>query len=319
MQRFKEIHSDAEPFRKTGGFRLAAVDALLSELETNGLVVLPAIVGADQLQEMQAAFEARLRHLRWNNCDGYQRTETYRLMVEDVLLLAQGFVDLALHPLVKDILLRYLGSTYQLTEAKGWKSLPTRRDFHGWHGDMWYEQKENAPIQREIKLGMYLTDVRSGAFNFIKGSHQKQHPHHLQKDEVGALPLSQLVELKGAAGTVFLFDTSIIHRQGIPMLEPRQAIFYAYHDSNVPLQEEDVAYNRYHPLLLNAAFLGNLSPEDQRILGFGDKTNFQPSFVRSDNPSVFYRAFCASLGLALRLQEIRGKITAKWQRTFGAT
>src|SRR2546430_4924345 len=86
MQRFREIHSDAEPVRKTGGFRLAAVDALLSELETNGLVVLPAIVGADQLQEMQAAFEARLRHLRWNNCDGYQRTETYRLMVEDVLL-----------------------------------------------------------------------------------------------------------------------------------------------------------------------------------------------------------------------------------------
>ena len=319
MQRFREIHSDAEPVRKTGGFRLAAVDALLSELETNGLVVLPAIVGADQLQEMQAAFEARLRHLRWNNCDGYQRTETYRLMVEDVLLLAQGFVDLALHPLVKEILLGYLGPTYQLTEAKGWKSLPTRRHFHGWHGDMWYEQKEKAPIQREIKLGMYLTDVRSGAFNFIKGSHQKQHPHHLQKDEVGALPLSQLVELKGAAGTVFLFDTSIIHRQGIPMLEPRQAIFYAYHDSNVPLQEEDVAYNRYHPLLLNAAFLGNLSPEDQRILGFGDKTNFQPSFMRSDNPSVFYRAFCASLGLALRLQEIRGRITAKWQRTFGAT
>src|SRR6266446_4195513 len=319
MQRFKEIHSDAEPFRKTGGFRLAAVDALLSELETNGLVVLPTIVGADQLQEMQAAFEARLRHLRWNNCDGYQRTETYRLMVEDVLLLAQGFVDLALHPLVKDILLRYLGPTYQLTEAKGWKSLPTRRDFHGWHGDMWYEQKENAPIKREIKLGMYLTDVHSGAFNFIKGSHQKQHPRHLNKDEVGALPLSQLVELKGAVGTVFLFDTSIIHRQGVPMLEPRQAIFYAYHDSKVPLQEEDVAYYRYHPLLLNAAFLGNLSPENQRILGFGDKTNFHPAFVRSDHPSVSYRAICATLGLALRLQEIRRRITAKWQRTFGAT
>ncbi len=120
-------------------------------------------------------------------------------------------------------------------------------------------------------------------------------------------------------GTVFLFDTSIIHRQGIPMLEPRQAIFYAYHDPKVTLQEEDVAYYRYHPLLLNAAFLGNLSPENQRILGFGDKTNFHPAFVRSDHPSVSYRAICATLGLALRLQEIRRRITAKWQRTFGAT
>jgi hypothetical protein len=53
------------------------------------------------------------------------------------------------------------GQSYQLTEAKGWKSLPAKRDFHGWHGDMWYEQKDDAPIHREIKLAMYVTDVRS--------------------------------------------------------------------------------------------------------------------------------------------------------------
>ena len=61
-------------------------------------------------------------------------------MVEDVLVLDQGFVDLVLHPRVKSILNRYLGRQYELTEAKGWKSLPTKRDFHGWHGDAWYEQ-----------------------------------------------------------------------------------------------------------------------------------------------------------------------------------
>src|SRR5438132_13779477 len=139
-----------------------SVDRLYTELDTNGIVVLPNLLSAAQLAGMQQAFAAKLRRLRWNNFDGYQRTETYRHMVEDVLLLDQGFVDLALHPLVKQILARYLGHHYELNEAKGWKSLPTKRDFHGWHGDAWYDQT-SAEIPREVKLAFYLTDVRNGA------------------------------------------------------------------------------------------------------------------------------------------------------------
>src|ERR1044071_7067610 len=188
MRQFKENETNSERRRSA---KLASVDALTSDLETNGIVALPSLVSPEQLREMQAAFAARLTHMRWNNFDGYARTEVYRLMIEDVLMLAQGFVDVAIHPLVKEILARYLGPTYQLTEAKGWKSLPTNRDFHGWHGDMWYEQKDDTPIHREIKLAMYLTEVRSGAFNFIKGTHQKQHPHNLKRDEVSSLPISE--------------------------------------------------------------------------------------------------------------------------------
>ena len=295
------------------------VDTLTAELETNGVVVLPRVLSPEQLQNMQHAFAARLNRVRWNNFDGYQRTELYRHMVEDVLLLDQGFVDLAVHPLINEILHGYLGPKYRLTEAKGWKSLPTTRDFHGWHGDMWYNLASQTEIHREIKLGMYLTDVRSGAFRFIKGSHRKQAPHNLVRSEVKDLPLSQLVELTGPAGTVFLFDTSTIHRQGIPMLEPRQAIFYAYHDPTIPLQDEDMDYDRYHPLLLNAAFIGGLSKEDQRILGFGDMTNFQRGFVRPDRPSLVYGALCASLEVTLRLQEIRERISSRWKRMFGTS
>src|SRR5438128_1813394 len=236
--------------------RLAHAERLVEELERSGVVVLPPLLTDEQLRGMQDAFAARLTHVRWNNSDGYQRTEVYRLMIEDVLQLAQGFVDVGIHPLVKEIVSRYVGPNYQLTEAKGWKSLPTKYDFHGWHGDRWYEQMPGAPIHREVKLGMYLTDVHSGAFNFLKGTHQQQHPHNLKKDEVNALPMDQVIEMSGVAGTAFLFDTSILHRQGIPMLEPRQAIFYAYHDASVALQQEDIDYYRYHPLLLNAAFLG---------------------------------------------------------------
>lgn len=313
MRRFQE-REPGSAGAKPLNVRLASVVALVSELETNGVVLLPSILSAEQLREMQAAFQAKLQQVRWNNSDGYQRTEIFRHMVEDVLLLDQGFVDLAVHPLVKEILARYLGPAYQLTEAKGWKSLPTSHDFHGWHGDMWYEQTPDAPVHREVKLAMYLTDVRSGAFVFLKGTHQRQHPRTWKREEVEALPMSELVELKGLAGTVFMFDTSIIHRQGLPMLEPRQAIFYAYHDPAVQLQQEDIDYYRYHPLLLNAAFLGDLSAEDQRILGFGDKRNYQPAFVRQAGAPWFYRLIDASLGARLRVNNLRQRISGRVRR-----
>jgi hypothetical protein len=164
---------------------------------------------------------------------------------------------------------------------------------------------------------MYLTDVHSGAFNVIKGTHQQRHPHNLKRAEIKELPMSDRIELAGPAGTAFLFDTTVVHRQGIPMLEPRQAIFYAYHDPSVPIQDEDVYYNRYHPLFLNAAFLGGLSREDQRILGFGNKANFQPAFTRHENPPLIYRTYCASLSVSLRLEQFRERMAARWRRALG--
>ena len=316
MRNLKEIQATLGPGRARGLFRPSDVDALASELETNGIVTLPDLLSSKQLFGMQQAFEARLRRVRWNNFDGYHKTERFRHMIEDVLLLDQGFLDLALHPLIKQILNRYLGADYELTEAKGWKSLPTKRDFHGWHGDAWYDQSAAKEVHREIKLAMYLTDVHSGAFNFVKGSHRQQHPRLVNNDEVKA---AQIFEVKGPAGTAFLFDTSAIHRQGVPMLETRQALFYNYHDPKVPLQQEDLIAYRYHPLLLNAAFLGNLSDEDRRILGFGNKSNFVPAFVRQDQPAVSYSAFCFTHTAGLMVRELRDRIAARLRRTLRIT
>lgn len=258
------------------------VESLVQDLTEQGAVLLPPLVSAKTLQDMQQAFRGRLQRQRWNDADGYERTEWHRLMVPDVLTLAQGFVDLGLHPLVKAVLNEYLGPGYELCEAKGWLSLPAKTDFHGWHGDSWYDQTAvTERIPREVKLAFYLTDVTSGAFQYLRGSHGRQAPHLLKRQEASQLPLDRMVEFLGPAGSAVLFDTSGIHRQAIPILKPRQAVFLNYHDPNVPLQKEDVDYYRYHPLLLNAALLGNLNAEDQRILGFGNQTNFRPHHVRA--------------------------------------
>src|SRR6516164_8184339 len=101
--------------------------AVLRAIEENGIALLPRLVDPETLAGMQRAFAARLRRLRWNNVDGYEMTERYRHMVQDVLTLHQGFVDLALHPLVKEVARAYVGAAVELTEAKGWLSRPTRR------------------------------------------------------------------------------------------------------------------------------------------------------------------------------------------------
>ena len=66
------------------------IDHYFKALDEDGIVVLPNLLSPEQLRRMQVAFEAQLRRLRWNNFDGYQKTEPYRHMVEDVLLIVGG-------------------------------------------------------------------------------------------------------------------------------------------------------------------------------------------------------------------------------------
>ena len=92
MRNLREIKLQQTPARRLASAHPANAESLASELETNGVVVLPSLLSAEQLRGMQSAFAARLKRLRWNQFDGYQRTEPYRLMIEDVLLLDQdGF------------------------------------------------------------------------------------------------------------------------------------------------------------------------------------------------------------------------------------
>jgi hypothetical protein len=119
-------------------------------------------------------------------------------------------------------------------------------------------------------------------------------------------------QVLGPAGTAFLFDTSGVHRQAMPILEARRAVFYCYHDPHVPLQQEDVEYGRYQPLLLRASYLGGLSAEDQRLLGFGDRTNDRPEFVRDGGHRGFQAllrwAFACKLWAGHHARRVTGKL-----------
>jgi len=282
-------------------------------LERDGIVILHDLLSPEQLCPMQEAFAARLRRFRLSDMDGYVKTELYRDMVQDVLTLDQGFVDLALHPSVLAIMRDYLGPRFRLTEAKGWRSLATRRSFHGWHGDAWYDQEATEEIPKEVKLALYLTDVDTGEFQYIRGSHRQQHPRMFLDQEVERIDPARILRARGPAGTAILFDTSGIHRQGEPILKDRNAVFLNYHDPTVPLQAEDVAYYRYHPLLLNAALLGDLSEEHQRILGFGDRSHYVHAFERRVRFSHLVGFFERCWKLRLRADDLLQRVRTRWK------
>jgi hypothetical protein len=305
-----------DKFKSTEPTEDDVVDGLVAELEEHGVVQLPPLFIPDQLIAMRKAFEAKLTGIRWNDLDGYEG-EPLRHVLQDVLTLEQGFVDLAVHPYIIKTLARYIGPSFALTEARGWKSLPTKRDFQGWHGDAWYDETKVPRIAKEVKLAMYLTDVTSGAFHYMRGTHQKQHPRVVQNSEVQDIPTSSIKKFEGPAGTAFLFDSSGIHKQGVPILEPRLAVFYNYHDPKVPLAKEPQDYYRYHPLILNAAFLGDLSKEAERVLGFGDKTRYQPAFRRTTEHKFLYKSVNKSFGAALRLNDFSERAIERWNRLMG--
>ena len=285
---------------------------ILEQLEMDGVAILPNFIQGETLTNMQRAFESRLQRLRWNDVDGYEKTERFRHMVQDVLLLEEGFVQVALHPVVKDVLRSYIGQQFELVEAKGWKSIPTTRMFHGWHGDAWYDQTKISGIPREVKLAFYLTDVKTGAFNYFKGSHRKHQPRGWRNQEIAAaFDPAQNVIVDGPAGTAFLFDTSGIHGQSCPILEPRNAVFYNYHDPSVPIQQEDLDYYRYHPLLLNAAFLGNLSAEDHRVLGFGNKSHYIRAFERKPKHTAFQSLHQRAYNMKIVTDELGSRVGAR--------
>ena len=70
-------------------------------------------------------------------------------------------------------------------------------------------------------------------------------------------------------------------------------------------------YYRYHPLLLNAAFLGNLTEEHRRILGFGDKTNYIPLFEREVQHAGFQTVAGVGYDTKLRTEEFVGRVRSK--------
>lgn len=287
-------------------------DALLHDLERDGIVALPPMLEPEALAGLQDSFERVLEQPAFNTWCGYEQNEKWRLLVENALTVDPAVVRLALNPLLKSVLRRYIGPGFALTEARGWKTIQTTTEFHGWHNDAWYDEGavEAQQRPREIKLAMYLTDVESGHFSYIPGSHKPAGPaRHWSPREVEPM-LDRRRDMLGKAGTAFLFDTAGIHRQTTPVLKPRNVLFLNFHSPSIRIQALDREYGRYQPLLLNAAFLPPMDDEDRTILGFGVTKDRPASDCVVGRPKarrypLLHRAVGLTLAARLEIQELQ--------------
>ncbi len=161
-------------------------NAVVAALEHDGIALVPGLVRPDALLAMQAAYRRVLGHLSWNTTRGYHQSDLHRRMVDDILTLDPAFQELGLHSQVQEILRDYLGPSYVLTEVKGWETVIAKRDFHGWHNDAWYDHRL-PEVPREVKLGLYLTDVETGFFSYIKGTHVNNRHRHWNDRQIADL------------------------------------------------------------------------------------------------------------------------------------
>lgn len=283
------------------------VTEITAALERDGIAPLPRLIAPEALAGLQAAFSGALRRPSFNTWIGFEQNEKWRLLVENLLALHPACLELALHPLVAGVVREYVGPEVALTEARGWRTIRTTRNFHGWHADAWHAP-EVTTAPREVKLAVYLSDVESGHFAYLAGTHrQRGAARHWGPADVAPL-MHRERAMRGPAGTAFLFDTAGVHRQTTPCLSPRDVMFFNFHDPAVPIQAEDVAHGRYQPLLLNAGYLPPLTAEQAAILGFG-RARAQPEAGMVGRPALrrypwLHDAMAAGLWARLEWQEV---------------
>jgi len=279
------------------------IDYVKSQLDEKGVAVLPNPLPKAELQKMKSTFVQQLTHPQFNTWTGYQQNEKWRLLIEDLLTLSPAFLFPVLNDSLMEVCRQYIGNNFQMTEARGWQTIRTNRNFHGWHNDAWYDVQACGTPPAQLKMGIYLSDVDSGEFCYVETTHkQKLTPDHWNDKQVKNMNLP-VRHVKGKAGTIFLFDTCGIHRQNSPILNKRNVIFFNFHDPAIPIQALDQSYNRYAPLLLNAAFLKNLTKEQERILGFGDTRYFQEAAIPKQRYPWLHKLAKLGLGLRLLLQD----------------
>jgi hypothetical protein len=141
-------------------------------------------------------------------------------------------LNLALHPLILDVVNSYFGLWSKLIYFDMWHTLPlntnTRILSQRWHRD--------PEDRRKIRTFLYFSEVdtEAGAMEYLAGSQFGGPYEHVfeWKDPLGIpyppegeverqIPASQHVTLKGPPGTLIFCDTAGFHRGGTAKTKPR--------------------------------------------------------------------------------------------------
>lgn len=184
---------------------MIAIDDALATLERDGLVVLPELLPAatlDEIQETLAPLFGKGRTGR-NDFEGLASERVYTLVAR-----GKVFEDQAEHPLILEIMDRLLKPNYLLSANQAINILPgeTPQNLHS--DDPFYTiPRPRPPIS--ISTMWAITDFTdtNGATDFVKGS-------HTLGDGVPALAQSDTQPGVAPAGSCIVYYGTTLHRGG---------------------------------------------------------------------------------------------------------
>jgi hypothetical protein len=186
-------------------------DPLLEQLRRDGYAMAPSLLSDEQIKEMLAFLNGRTPV-------GDAALANYDL--SDVVSCPH-VLDLANHPRLLALAAAYLGcaptiSTIGIRWSYPSKKTATVQEFHR-DPDDW----------KMVKFFAYLTDVAEGTgpHIFVAGSHREKAPffagRYSDKQVAEKYGEDALVTIQGRRGTMFLADTSGIHKGSAAVEGPR--------------------------------------------------------------------------------------------------
>ncbi|WP_170303635.1 phytanoyl-CoA dioxygenase family protein [Reyranella soli] len=223
-------------------------DPILEQLRRDGCAVLPPLLMDEHIEEMLAFLAER-------DPVGEAALADYRLT--DVVNCPQ-VMELANHPRLLALAGSYLGcaptiSTIGIRWSRPSGQTATVQSFHR-DPDDW----------KMVKFFAYLTDVAEGTgpHVFIAGSHRERPPlfarRYSDQDIADKYGEEAFITIEGRRGTMFMADTSGVHKGAAARKGPRLMLEVGY--TLLPIYAFD-----YHPVTLTRQVL-DLDPYVNRLI-----------------------------------------------------
>jgi ectoine hydroxylase-related dioxygenase (phytanoyl-CoA dioxygenase family) len=228
-----------------------------SFFKQNGYVVLTDLLSAQELKRFVGIFDTdRSDHrYRWHSY-GYHQSANY-----DALITSSAFDEMVRHRAVLSAVEELMGGPTCFGEIGARHVRDYSGDLHrSWHRDRphWSEHRYRMDY---IQSMLYLTDVNSGTHCFSLSPESIDQP--VIKDQDDQLARGGIVDILGPAGTVCLFNVSVLHTATTRQTtaERKSVQTYYGHRDRVPLANDSVIPSRLwkdDPDPETRAFYGNL-------------------------------------------------------------
>ena len=243
---------------------------IITDLETKGYFAIESFIKPEVIDEINNDVTKNRYSLNENVQNGiYYETQYYFM---NLLADSKKSFDFITSNFVTNIVTKYLGNIYRLRALRYYETMSGH--VMNWHTD---NKRERIKMNfNGLIFIIYLCDVVEGEFQFIEGSHKfsnKFNKPEVNNEFINKNYSKLIRSFKLPKGSLLIYEATGIHRaKPFTNNEYIRKSLYFQIDANEKNSEK---------LLLNAKFLGNLTPIIKKLLGFG-KENSYPAYPKTN-------------------------------------